>query len=284
MAHAGQFGVVKFYPGHETRLGFMENVAAAEVLALRHAQPAEYPAWLWPNLLGLDAPVIALIWQDYLARHYALPLHPAGRAVLGLTVWAIYLADHLLDVRHSATGAERARHAFCRRHTDGVRVLLLVILGIDFLAACSWVRPVVFEYGLMVAGGVAIYFAGFPLRRFGSAAWKKPVAGFLFTAGSFLVAWIGAARPLTSLGLPAAAFFALCLANLLMVESWEHGRELNSGWIAMAILCLCCLRWYWPVSVGAAALAGLSLGGRKISTEARCALADAVLLSPLLFR
>jgi hypothetical protein len=257
----------------------------AEVLALRHPPYfPDNPAWLWPNLLCLDAPVIALVWQDYLARHYGMTLHPAGRAVLGLTVWAIYLTDHLLDVRHETNEGERARHVFCRRHLREVRVGLLLILCVDFLVACSLVRPVVFEYGLLVAGGVVIYFATFALRRFGRSEWKKPFAAFLFTAGIFLVAWVGTPHPLTTLGWAAGVFFALCLANLLMVESWEGGRELKTAWIVMAILCACCLRWFEAASVAAAALATLSLGGRRASTEVRCALADAVLLSPLFFR
>ena len=263
----------------------------AEILALRRPQQfareqswKNYPAWLWPNLLALDAPIVALVWQDYLARHYALTLHPAGRAVLALTVWAIYLLDHLVDVRHAPVEAERPRHDFCRRHIREVAALLPLILGVDFLVACSWVRPSVFEYGFFLSAGVVIYFAAFPLRRFGSAKWKKPVAGCLFTAGIFLVAWVSSGNTWITLGWPAAAFFALCLANLLMVESWEQGRELKYAWIAMTILCVCCLRWFWPASLGAGALAILSLCGGRISTQARCVLADAVLLSPLLFQ
>jgi hypothetical protein len=57
------------------------------------------PVWLWMNLLSLDAPLVALVWQDLLARCYGTLLLPAGRTVLGLTVWAIYIADRLMDVR-----------------------------------------------------------------------------------------------------------------------------------------------------------------------------------------
>jgi hypothetical protein len=262
--------------------------AMAEILALRpsrqFAREQTYPAWLWPNLLALDAPIVALVWQDYLARHFALTLHPAGRAVLALTVWAIYLLDHLVDVRHPVPESERPRHDFCRRHIREIAAILPLILGVDFLVACSWVRPTVFEYGFFVSVGVVIYFAAFPLRRFGHAAWKKPVAGFLFTAGIFLVAWVSSSNPWNTLGWSAIAFFGLCLANLLMVESWEQGRESKYTWIVMAILSICCLRWFWPAAMSAGALAILSLGASRISTQARCVLADAVLLSPLLFR
>ncbi|HWE49847.1 MAG TPA: hypothetical protein VG273_08665 [Bryobacteraceae bacterium] len=263
----------------------------AEILALSHPRQfaregtrKDIPVWLWPNLLALDAPLVALVWQDYLARHFALSLHPAGRAVLALTVWAIYLADHLIDVQQAPAQAERERHAFCRRHIREMRAALALILGVDFLVACSWVKPLVFEYGILVSAGVVLYFAAFPLRGSGSAARKKPVAAVLFTAGIFLVPWVGTSHPAATLAASAAAFFALCLANLLMVESWEQSRELNSAWLAMSMLAICSLWWFWPACVSAAALAALSLGGTKLSTQSRCMLADLVLLSPLLFR
>ena len=53
------------------------------------------PLWLWPNLLSLDAPLVAVLWQGFLAYRFSLPLRPAGRLVLGLTVWAIYFLDRL---------------------------------------------------------------------------------------------------------------------------------------------------------------------------------------------
>ena len=28
----------------------------------------QLPWWLWPNLLGLDAPLVAVVWQQALAR------------------------------------------------------------------------------------------------------------------------------------------------------------------------------------------------------------------------
>ena len=230
----------------------------------------ESPPWQWLNLWGLDAPLIALVWQDYLSHH-----HPsAGSAVLALTVWAIYLTDRLLDIRHAPLEGETARHRFCRKHRRSIRILLCLVLCADLVIACLWVRPAVFKYGLLVMTGVVIYLAVFPVTRRGAAAWKKPVAALLFTAGVFVAA--------ENLSWTAVAFFALCLSNLLMIESWEHGRELKRGWLWMAVLSVCCAGWFWPVSAGAAGLALLSLS--EIPTDVRCVLADVVLLSPVLFR
>src|SRR5580658_6918484 len=111
------------------------------------------PVWLWFNLLSLDAPVIALVWQDFLSRCYPTALNPIGRCVLGLTVWAIYLADRLLDVRHPATVMEPVRHRFYRRHRDFVRTLLAAILCVDTVVTFLWLRPAVFDNGILVTAG-----------------------------------------------------------------------------------------------------------------------------------
>jgi hypothetical protein len=255
---------------------------------------ADWHPWLWLNLLGLDAPLIALVWQDYLGRLYPSTLFPAGRIVLALTVWAIYLADRLLDVRDAPSGLERERHRFCRDHRAFARTLLILVLCADIVTACVWLRPAVFKYGLPVLAGVVLYFGAFPVTRRGMAAWKKPVAALLFTAGIFIVPWAVISHPWRLIGGMAAAFFALCLSNLLAIENWEQGRELQHGWIWMAGISAGCIGWCWPVSLSAAGLAILSIGDNRISASpgsesvrsasVRCVLADAVLLSPLLFR
>ena len=56
------------------------------------------PLWLLPNVLSLDAPVIAVVWQSFFAAVFGTPITIAARVSLGLAVWAIYIADRLLDV------------------------------------------------------------------------------------------------------------------------------------------------------------------------------------------
>ncbi len=87
--------------------------------------------WLLPNLLSLDAPIIAIIWQSLLANYASLPLRLTGRIVLGLTVWSIYIADRLLDVRQPAGLNESPRHRFYRAHRRLAAVFLVVISCIN---------------------------------------------------------------------------------------------------------------------------------------------------------
>ncbi len=255
---------------------------------------ARPPIWLWFNLLSLDAPLIALVWQDFLARCYPTVLHITGRGVLGLTVWAIYLADRLLDVRYPASAAEPMRHQFYRKHRVFAQTLFAIIVSIDILVTCLWLRPAVLDNGLWLTAGVITYLGLFPLTRRGVTAWKKPIAALLFTAGTFLIAWTGAGQPVRQLGWPAAAFCALCLGNLLMIEHWSReaagqNRSFSHAWAWLILLGLCLASarsssWFTAIIFSAAGLWALACWGRKISGDARCVLADALLLTPLLFR
>jgi hypothetical protein len=260
------------------------------------------PLWLWPNLLSLDAPLVAVLWQGFLAYRFSLPLRPAGRLVLGLTVWAIYLLDRLLDARKplNKAASEPARHRYYRRHGRLMVVLLTAVLGSDALIALLWLRPAILRSGLIPLAGVLIYLAIFHISGHSVKIPKEIAASILFTVGTFLTAW--ATLPCPSLAWAAAAFFILCLANMIAIEAWEWRELANESialhpltrwlartyllWVPLAVV-VCLLEgrneWYASIALSAGASALLFWFGRRLSLEARRALVDGVLLSPILF-
>jgi hypothetical protein len=255
------------------------------------------PLWLWPNLLSLDAPLVAVLWQDFLAYRFSLPLRPAGRFVLGLTVWAIYLLERLLDAQKPPSPREPARHRFCRRHSKFLMGLLAVVVAADAVIAILWLRPEVLRDGLIPLAGVLIYLLSLHIAGKSFKFPKEIAAASLFTAGTFLTAWAGLRRP--GLAWPAMAFFMLCLANIVAIEAWEW-RETNSPlhpltrwlartyllWVPAAVI-VCALlgrnQWYASIALSAGACAVLFWIGRGLPLEARRALVDGALLSPILF-
>ena len=266
-----------------------------------HRADAVTPVWLWPNILSLDAPLIAVTWQAFVAQRYEVPLRPAGRLALFLAVWAIYIADRLLDARHPVTTAEAARHRFYRKHRQFTTVLLTVLVAASGVIAALWLRPAVWHNGLAPLAAVVVYLAALNLGGHRQIA-KELVVAFVFTTGTFLVAWTNdPVSPLTLLA-PAAAFFLLCLANLSAIEKWEWA-ELRLGgepphvttramvrtarvWVPLlAVTALSRGRdpWYLAVGISAAFTAALLYSGGRLRIEARRALVDAVLLTPLLF-
>ena len=245
--------------------------------------------------------MIALLWQALLAQQYAVPLRPPGRIALFLTVWAIYVADRLLDVRRPATTAESARKCFYRRHRKFAMALLSAMLLATAAIAAFWLRPAVLRNGLIPLAAVLVYLAALNLSGTRQVA-KELVVAFVFTTGTFLVAWTNdPASPIVLLA-PAVAFFLLCLANLAAIEKWEW-EELRAGaetphvttrvlvrgiriWVpllALAFFLRASDPWYLAAGLSAAAVATLLYVGRGISTEARRVLVDAALLTPLLF-
>jgi hypothetical protein len=245
----------------------------------------ETPAWLWLNLLSLDAPIVALLWQDLAARAFGNPLRLAARMVLGLTVWAVYLADRLLDVRDPNPAPATARHRFYRRHPHALTVLLATVLALDAFVALVDLRREILLHGIAVAACVAAYLLTFPRRRSG---WEKQVvAAILFSAGVLLVSatW----RPLSTLWIPGAFFAALCLCNLVAIELLE--RDLRRRWLWLAPAALAALSlarpagpWQSAVALSAVLLAAVALSAPRLTPDALRVLADAALLTPLLFR
>lgn len=227
---------------------------------------------------------MAIVWQDFLARCYPSPLRLADRWALGLTVWAIYLADRLIDVRDPAAPLTTPRHRFYRDYRPLVLAMLGLAIGADLAIALPWLGFTEVRNGFEVGAAVGCYLFLFAALRLGQQRWKPGSAAVLFTTGVFLAA-VSAKNTLATSRLlaPAAALCLLILMNLLIVQQpRQRRRALWMVAFAVAAALWGGSRWYVAVAVSAAGLAAVDLAGTHISEEARGVLADAVLLSPLL--
>lgn len=102
------------------------------------APPPSLAAWagyspvIWLNLLCLDAPIVALSWQWLFARSFGAHLNFPLRALLFLTAWLIYLADRFADtIRLPPAVPMSLRHRFCKAHTVGWWIAIVVIFVVD---------------------------------------------------------------------------------------------------------------------------------------------------------
>lgn len=258
------------------------------------------PLWLWPNLLSLDAPIIAVVWQGFLADQLRVPLAAAPRVVLGLTAWAIYLLDRIFDARKPESANEPARHRYYREHLQLSRFILATALMIDLVIACVWLSPAILRNGVIPLAAVALYLAACHIGHASIPIPKEIAAALLFSGGTF-ISFLGAV-PLRSLLWPAGAFFALCLMNIIAIEGWES-REAPADdapphpstrwlvrnyslWAPVAVLgCALIGRdaWYTSIALSASGCVALFWVGRRLSPDARRVLIDGVLLVPLLF-
>jgi hypothetical protein len=217
---------------------------------------AKRPFWLWPNLLSLDAPLIASLWQDVFARDAGVKLTLASRMALPLAVWLIYLVDRLLDTVKGMPQNATARHAFYCVHR-GACLLLTAVVALMLCLSVLFLPPHILRNGLLVGCFIAAYLLlvhWFGTRRLP----KEAVVGLLFAVGTALAPFTRAS-PASELVFPALLFGILCWANSSAIEIWEGGAvDRASAWmvrhlktIAVAICVLCA-----PLLLGHASQAG----------------------------
>ena len=182
--------------------------------------------WLWPHLLGLDAPLVALSWQDWWSRTERVPLAISQRALLGLGVWLIYLADRLADTTRGAPGdCATARHAFARTHRHALLVLATVVAATLVVLAPCVLPASEFGGGLLLLAAAGAYFWLIHRRR--SQRWtarlpKEAAVGGMFALGTAFFAWCRPGLPAWTFVAAVVLFGAVCFANCALITSWER--------------------------------------------------------------
>ncbi|HEX4609643.1 MAG TPA: hypothetical protein VH092_15700 [Urbifossiella sp.] len=248
------------------------------------SDPPPAPWWLLPNQVALDAPLVAAVWQRFLAGRFGVAVPWAATAALAATVWGIYLADRWLDARRGDTAADRHRAA--ARHPRAF-VGGIVLAGCVAMAAAVALPAGYLQCGAAVGLAVAGYLAvvhglAGGLRSLPGA--KELLVGIGFAAG--VAVPLGADGPAVPVWLPAViAFGAVCWLNCRLIDRWENGPSVPRADGVLGAAALAAAAGLPPVVGGAVAgsvlgLLAVHLVCRHRPRAAR-ALADAVLLTPL---
>lgn len=130
------------------------------------ASAPRIPWWLWPNVLSLDAPLVAVLWQAALAKAHKVAVMPALHITLFLAVWLIYIVDRVLD-GFSMKDAARisARHAFYQRNR-WLCLLFVIPSGsaMLLLLALTAIPEAILWRGVALGFVVALYLLHYAAR------------------------------------------------------------------------------------------------------------------------
>jgi asparagine N-glycosylation enzyme membrane subunit Stt3 len=260
-------------------------------------------------LVCLDAPLVSVAWLWLFARTFHVPVDPVNCVALFLTAWLIYLADRLADSSSLRDGGPRSlRHEFCLKHRQIWIAALVAIAAADAVLIWNRLGPATLFAGAIVGTLALLHLV---LNYLLGGAWpplplKEVAVGSLFAAGTLVSLF--PVRPIAgSFVISGIAFACLCTLNCISIAFWEREldekqrkvsfatrypdfhQHLGKSAIAFALASgFAAIIWREaaPVLVCVCAssllLALLDSFQGKIDRDQRTALADLVLLTPLL--
>jgi hypothetical protein len=222
------------------------NLTQRAVPKVPYGAPAALRLW---HLASLDAPTVAVVWALAFAWAVGVRLPAWLPVLLALVVWAVYVADRLLDARSAMRSGQlddlRDRHHFHWRHRRILEPLAMVAVA---AAGCIVVAlvPATSRGGDSVVGAAALaYFTrvhGGDRWARGSSRFRPPaltkevLVGVLFAAGCALPAWNRLSLRAWPLAAPVAYFAALAWLNCHAIDHWEAHARGNSIARAAALL------------------------------------------------
>jgi hypothetical protein len=144
------------------------------------------PWWLLPNLLSLDAPLVAVVWMWILAKSMRVVyVETHAYWLLAAAVWSVYVLDRLLDAWRFKGSVEEmsSRHRF---HYKYWKLLLPIVMGV--IVYCAYSSFHIASDALLTAGvsGTGMVILYILVRKFdqGEVAYSKNfIAAMTFSFG-----------------------------------------------------------------------------------------------------
>jgi len=253
--------------------------------------------WQWPNVLAIDAALIAVLWQATLARALELPLAVPAYFVLGLSVWLTYMGDRLYDVKSREIAMLlSARHQFAKRFRRGLWFIWFAVLAVNLVSATQ-LSPAQLKHGVFLL----VVCLSYTLlnQKLSRRFFPKELCVALIYAGGVVV-FIPVSVPLIFMG----GFTGLCLLNCLLIGAKEKSIDAElrvhslaplvaEQWLGWLAICSAISMlgiggawgwpWAWPLALSFGLLGLLHRMRRQIAVENFRVLADGLLLvAPIL--
>lgn len=173
------------------------------------------------NVLSIDVALGSVCCAAWFAEIFTVNLKPYALMALGLTVWIIYTADHLLDARKINKPASTERHRYHQRNFTLLLYALLIAVLVDLIFVFL-LRKIVFQWGLVLSGCVLIYFLSQRYLKY----LKEVTVALLFSLGVLLPALSLTQRQVDASDFLFIVQFVLtALLNLLLFSWFDRDND-----------------------------------------------------------
>jgi hypothetical protein len=239
--------------------------------------------WLWPTILSLDAPVVALVWQALIARSAGVALGLPERLVLGCSVWLSYSADRWIEgFRLRAEQIQTHRHRFYIRWRWEILIIWIGVLLLDVVTAVRTLTPAQFRAGAFLLVPVAAYLLSHQLVHRSSRGRipKEACVALLLSGGAAVFVACQPGALLRRMAAPVVLFALLCFTNCALISVWENEVDVSHGQTSLALQYAGAARMsrMLPWFVALASLTAWLVAGAPMAQVAACSLASAAML------
>lgn len=174
------------------------------------------------NILSLDVALGAVVSAAFFAHLLRVSLLPQGLILLGVIVWLIYTADHLLDAWSMHETATSERHRFHQEHFITI-LLFFLAAGIVALGLMFLIRIQVITAGIVFGVFVITYLLVNRWLKY----FKELTGSLLYTGGVLLPAWSLHTQPLTNYQITVIVIFALiAFTNMLIFARFSIEEDI----------------------------------------------------------
>lgn len=199
------------------------------MLNTKQTENKSVPFWLWPNVLGLDAPIVAVVWQYLFAVVFEIKIPASNYLALFLVVWVIYSADRLLDAKMlSSKKNSTTRHNYYHQNYRVLFFITAIIATVTAVICLTSIPFAVLKFGLMISCFVIVYFIHRKWGRGGMIVFlpKEIFVGLVFAIGTTLIGYTWTREiPDVFLSIPVIGFGVLCSMNCLAISVWEKDSD-----------------------------------------------------------
>lgn len=177
------------------------------------------------NILSIDVALGAVCCGAWFAKYFDVRLRPYALIALGLTVWIIYTADHLLDARKVKNEASTLRHRFHQTYFKVLVTFLVLASALDFVLL-FFIRPQVLHAGVVLICIVAVYLL---VNRW--ISYLKEIAVAVLYCGGVMLPALSLETSGISIhhGIVILCFFLTALINVLMFSWFDYESDLRDG-------------------------------------------------------
>ena len=195
-----------------------------------------YQCFTW---LSLDVVLGAMAGMLFFGRALRVEIDWQEYALLGMAVWCIYTADHLMDARKLTRDHTENRHHFHLIYQK----FLFVVLGIVGSGGLAWaIRYFGFTHELFFGAGlgVLILLIMLAVRKFASnrARIKELSSAIFYVVGISWLPWYETPEidyTWTALGLT-ILYMGLAYLNLIMLSSLDTKSDKVAGFSSIATI------------------------------------------------